>query len=383
MVFQDFNLNPQIIKAIDKQKYKKPTPIQEKAIPAILSGKDLLGCAQTGTGKTAAFAIPILQRLAKEDRACEGNRPIRALVLAPTRELAIQIGESFNTYGKHLMIQTGVIFGGVTPKRHIKVLKKEPDILVATPGRLIDLIEQGHVNLKRTEMVALDEADQMLEARMIQQVKDILLKLPKVRQNILFSATMPKAVMKLVHSILKNPIKIEAENELSNEVGIKQQVYFVEEPDKTSLLLQLLKDESFESVLVFTRTKKKADKVSKAINVANIRTKAIHGDKNQSERQKALELFKNKEIKVLVATDVAARGIDINKLSHVVNMDIPSVPETYIHRIGRTGRAGMSGSAISFCSNQERTLLKDIERLQDKSIEVVKLIQENGSSKKI
>lgn len=371
MLFQDFNLNPSIIKAIEDEHYKKPTPIQEKAIPALLSGKDLLACAQTGTGKTAAFAIPILQRLAKEHGACEGNRPIRALVLAPTRELAIQIGENFNTYGQHLMIQTGVIFGGVTPKRHIKVLKKEPDILVATPGRLLDLIEQGYVHLNHVEMFVLDEADQMLEARMIQQVKEILLKLPKVRQNMLFSATMPKEVMKLVHTILKNPVKIEVKREHLNKIEIKQQVYFVEEPDKTSLLLQLLKEQPFESILVFVRTKKKADKVSKAINVSNIRTKAIHGDKSQSERQKALELFKNKEIKILVATDVAARGIDIHQLSHVVNMDIPSVPETYIHRIGRTGRAGMSGTAISFCSDEERLFLKAIEKLQGQSIEVI------------
>lgn len=372
MLFQDFNLKPPIIKAIEMQAYKKPTVIQEKAIPAILSGKDLLGCAKTGTGKTAAFAIPILQKLANNKMECEENHPIRALILAPTRELAIQIAESFNTYGQNLMIQTGVIFGGVTPKRHIKVLKKEPDILVATPGRLIDLIDQGCVNLNSVEMFVLDEADQMLEDRMIQQVKDILFKLPQARQNMLFSATMPKAVMKLVHSILKNPIKIEVKDETSHKVDIKQQVYFVEEPDKTSLLLKLLKEQTFESVLVFVRTKKKADKVSKAINVSNIRTKAIHGDKNQSERQKALALFKNKEIKVLVATDVAARGIDIDKLSHVVNMDIPSVPETYIHRIGRTGRAGMSGTAISFCSNDEKEFLKEIEKFQGKSIEIVK-----------
>lgn len=360
------------MKAIEDQKYKKPTGIQEKAIPLLLSGKDLLGCAQTGTGKTAAFAIPILERLSKDKRENEGAKPIRALVLAPTRELAIQIGESFTTYGQYLDLQTGVIFGGVTPKRHIKVLKREPDILVATPGRLLDLIEQGHVDLKCIEMFVLDEADQMLDAAMIQHVKQIISKLPKARQNMLFSATMPKVVMKLADSILRNPIKIKAEGETLDKIEIKQHVYFVEEPDKTSFLLQLLKEQAFESVLIFTRTKKKADKVSKAINVANMRSKAIHGDKNQSERQKALELFKNKEIKILVATDVAARGIDIDKLSHVVNMDIPNVPETYIHRIGRTGRAGMSGTAISFCSNEEKDYLKEIEKLQGKSLEVSK-----------
>ncbi|MEG0708279.1 MAG: DEAD/DEAH box helicase, partial [Cellulosilyticaceae bacterium] len=353
MLFHDFNLNPSIIKAIEDQQYKNPTPIQEQAIPPILSGKDLLGCAQTGTGKTAAFAIPILEKLSKEIINPDESHPIKALILAPTRELAIQIEESFKLYGQHLAIQTGVIFGGVTPKRHIKVLKREPHILVATPGRLLDLIQQGYVNLNSIEMFVLDEADRMLDFGMIDDVKKIITSLPKARQNLLFSATMPKEVMKLVHSILKNPIQIEIKSEISNEIEIKQQVYFVEEPDKTALLLDLLKNQSFESVLVFARTKKKADKISKAINVENIRTKAIHGDKNQSERQKALELFKNKEIRILVATDVAARGIDIDKLSHVVNMDIPNVPETYIHRIGRTGRAGMSGTAISFCSNEE------------------------------
>lgn len=368
MLFHDFNLNPSIIKAIEDQNYKKPTEIQQKAIPVLLGGKDVLGCARTGTGKTAAFAIPILEKLSKEIRQSEEEHPIRALVLAPTRELAIQIGESFTVYGQDLSIETGVIFGGVTPKRHIKVLKRKPDILVATPGRLVDLVEQGHVHLNSVEMFVLDEADQMLDASMIRQVKDILSKLPKERQNMLFSATMPNEVMKLAHSLLKNPIKIEVEKEPSSEVEIKQEVYFVEEPDKTALLLKFLKEQPFESVLVFVRTKKKADKVSKAINVANIRTKAIHGDKNQSERQKALELFKNKEIKVLVATDIAARGIDIDQLSCVVNMDIPNVPETYIHRIGRTGRAGMSGMAISFCSQEEKIFLKDIEKLQGNCI---------------
>ncbi|PKM94630.1 MAG: DEAD/DEAH box helicase [Firmicutes bacterium HGW-Firmicutes-1] len=373
MVFQDLKLNPSIIKAIEDQKYEKPTPIQEKAIPSILSGKDLLGCAQTGTGKTAAFAIPILQMLSEDSIDHEVYNQIKALVLAPTRELAIQIGESFQTYGQHLNIQTGIIYGGVTPKRHIKVMKREPNILVATPGRLLDLIEQGYVDLNSIKMFVLDEADRMLDLGMIRDVKNIISKLPKERQNLLFSATMPQEVSKLVHSILRNPVKIEVKSnsKTSNEMDIKQQVYFVDEPDKTSLLLHLLEDKSFESVLVFARTKMKADKVSKAINIKNIRSKAIHGDKNQSERLKALERFKNKEIRVLVATDVAARGIDIEKLSHVVNMDIPNVPETYIHRIGRTGRAGMGGTAISLCSNQETAFLKDIEKLQGKSIEVV------------
>ncbi|MGL4345310.1 MAG: DEAD/DEAH box helicase [Cellulosilyticaceae bacterium] len=368
MLFNDFDLNPLIIQAIEEQKYKNPTPIQQKAIPALLEGKDILGCAKTGTGKTAAFAIPILHRLAKEGHGCESPRQIRALVLAPTRELAIQIGENFERYGEYLDIGTGTIFGGVTPKRHIKVLKREPDILVATPGRLLDLIEQGHVSLKAVEMFVLDEADQMLDAAMVKQVKAIISHLPKVRQSLLFSATMPKEVQKLAQSLLNKPIKIEVKNEGSEEEGIQQYVYRVEEPDKTALLLKLLKAKSFGSVLVFTKTKKKADKVSKAINVSNIRTKAIHADKSQSERQKALALFKDKEISVLVATDVAARGIDIDQLSLVVNMDIPNVPETYIHRIGRTGRAGHVGCAISFCSEEEEPFLKNIEALQGKQI---------------
>ena len=373
MKFQDFGLDQAIIQGIEGQNYQVPTSIQEQAIPVLLSGKDLVGCAQTGTGKTAAFAIPILQNLLKEDRTMDqdGKRPIRALVLAPTRELAIQIGEQFNHYGAHLGIEVGVIFGGVTPKRHIKVLKREPEILVATPGRLFDLVEQGFVKLEQVGMFVLDEADQMLDEAMIKQVKNIIAELPKNRQNILFSATMPNKVMKLVRTILKNPVKIEVEKSLDGEVEIKQQVYFVDEVDKTARLLQLLKTETFESVLIFTRTKKKADKVSKAINVANIRNKAIHGDKSQSERQKVLELFKQKEIKILVATDVAARGIDIDKLSHVINMDIPNVPETYIHRIGRTGRAGQRGTAISFCSKDELAWLREIEKLQDKQLEVM------------
>lgn len=365
MIFQDFELDQAIIRGIQEQGYEEATSIQAQAIPVLLSGKDLVGCAQTGTGKTAAFALPILQQLLNEAREGneEDNKQMRALVLAPTRELAIQIGEQFECYAAHLDIKVGVIFGGVTPKRHIKVLKKEPQILIATPGRMLDLVQQGFVKLEHIKIFVLDEADQMLDVAMVKQVKNIIAQLPKKRQNILFSATMPKEVMKLVQGLLRNPVKIQVDAPKEDKIKIKQQVYFVEEVDKTARLLQFLKTEAFESMLIFTRTKKKADKLSKAINVANIRTKAIHGDKNQSERQKALELFKQKEIKILVATDIAARGIDIEKLSHVINMDIPNVPETYIHRIGRTGRAGQSGTAISFCSNEEREWLKEIENL--------------------
>ncbi|PKM53739.1 MAG: DEAD/DEAH box helicase [Firmicutes bacterium HGW-Firmicutes-5] len=372
MIFKDLGIIPSLLKAIEEQKYKDPTPIQRGAIPPLLEGRDFLGCARTGTGKTAAFAIPILQQLSKKEHNPEAFNRIQALVLAPTRELAIQIGESFTTYGKYLEIRTGVIYGGITPKRHIKVLKREPHILVATPGRLLDLFEQGYVDLSHVEMFVLDEADRMLDLGMVKDVKSILSKLPKKRQNMLFSATMPDEVMKLVHTILKNPVSIKVKSTPVKKPKIKQVLYYVDEPDKTSLLLHLLKETSFESVLVFVRTKKKADKVSKAINQQNIRSKAIHGDKNQSERLKALELFKNKEARVLVATDVAARGIDIDRLSHVINMDIPSVAENYIHRIGRTGRAGLSGTAISFCSNQEIPYLKAIEKLQHQKISVEK-----------
>lgn len=373
MTFTDLNLNSDIIKTIEAQDYQKPTLIQEKAIPELLNGKDLLGCAKTGTGKTAAFTIPIVQRLLENQGEGVGGRPVRALILAPTRELAIQIGEYIEVYTCHTTLQVGVIFGGITPKRHIKVMKREPDIIVATPGRLLDFVEQGHINLEAVEIVVLDEADQMLDEAMLQTVKKIKMKLPKERQTVLFSATMPKEVMKLANSFLKNPIKIGAEVTATDKVDINQLVYYVEEPDKANLLLQWLKEQSYESVLVFVRTKKKADQISKRINVANIRNKAIHGDKSQSERQKALALFKNKEIKVLIATDVAARGIDIDKLSHVVNMDIPSVPETYIHRIGRTGRAQMHGTSLAFCSQEELPYLKAIEELQGKSLKEITL----------
>ncbi len=372
MTFKDLNLNQLIIKAIEDKDYKDPTKVQEKAIPAILSGSDLLGCAHTGSGKTAAFALPILDVLFKSTETLEGPKLIRSLILAPTRELAIQIGESFEAYSSYLDLKIGVVFGGITPKQHIKVLKREPDILIATPGRLLDLIGKGYADLSRVEIFVLDEADQMLDKKTQEDVKKVIAKLPSKRQNILFSATMPDKVMKIVRSILINPVKIDDKTSSKKGADIDQQVYFIEEPEKTSFMISLLKHNSFESVLIFTRTKKKADKVCKAINIQNIRSKAIHGDKNQSERLKALELFKNKEIKVLVATDVAARGIDISKISCVINMDIPDVPETFIHRIGRTGRAGVSGIAISLCSIAEKNSLKKIEDLQGKSIKVMK-----------
>jgi len=374
MTFKDLNLSSQIIKGIDDQSYKQPTPIQEKAIPPLLDGKDLLGCAQTGTGKTAAFAIPILERLFKSTMGEEDQSKIKALVLAPTRELAIQIGESFEAYGAHTQLKIGVIYGGITPKRHIKVLKREPNILVATPGRLLALTNQGHADLSHVEIFVLDEADRMLDLGMIRDVKIIISKLAKKRQNIFFSATIPKEITKLINSILKNPVKVTIKASEKKRLKIKQEVYFVEPPDKTSLLAELLEDQSYESVLVFTKTKRKADRISKALNKKNIVSKAIHSDKNQSERLRALGRFKNKEMRVLVATDIAARGIDIDKLTHVINLDMPSVAETYVHRIGRTGRAGTEGMAISFCSEKEKEFLKDIEKLIGQSINVVRVL---------
>jgi ATP-dependent RNA helicase RhlE len=362
MLFKDFQLNPMIQKALQDQHYKIATPIQQKAIPLLLEGKDLLGCAQTGTGKTAAFALPILEKLIEIKNIPDKKTPIRALVLAPTRELALQIGESFQKYGKYLDVRIAVIFGGVTPKHQIKAMKRDPNIIVATPGRLVDLVEQGYIDLSHIDMLVLDEADRMLDLGMSKDVKKIVSLLPEKRQNMLFSATMPKEVTSLVNNILKNAVKVEVSISSKEKSDINESVYFVNEPHKTSLLLKLLEDELIESVLIFTKTKGRANKVSKVINNANIRTKAIHGGKKQQTRKDALEMFKTKKIRILIATDIAARGLDINDITHVINMDLPQVPETYIHRIGRTGRAGKTGVAISFCSVQEVEFLQAIEK---------------------
>jgi len=375
MTFEQMKLHPKIIMAMEEKNYKKPTPVQIQAIPSILKKRDLLGIANTGTGKTAAFAIPILQQLALHPKE-EGNfNKVKALLLAPTRELAIQIGQSFEAYGKYLDLSIGVVFGGVTPKRHIKVMRREPDILIATPGRLIDLDERGYVDFSEVGILVLDEADRMLDLGMAKDVERILNRLPKKRQNLLFSATMPDKVQQLTDNILKNPVRVHIKSIPSKKAKISQKVYYVDPPEKTFLLIDLLKEGRMKSVLVFVKTKKQADKVCKAVNVANIsgiRARAIHGDKSQMERQKVMEMFKGKEIQVLVASDVAARGIDIDNLTHVINMNIPTVPETYVHRIGRTGRAGKSGIAISFCSLDETDELKAIEKHQKQQILVVK-----------
>jgi ATP-dependent RNA helicase RhlE len=372
LLFKDLNLIMPIQRALKDEKYSEPTPIQEKAIPSILAGRDLLGCAQTGTGKTAAFAIPILQTLTREISGPRNTRQISALILAPTRELAIQIGESFETYGLYLNLRTIVIYGGVSQHNQTRELRTGADILVATPGRLLDLIGQGFIKINQVKMFVLDEADRMLDMGMVHDVKRIIAQLPEQRQNMLFSATMPQGVSQLVSSILIDPVRIEVKPNTTTAKKINQGVYFVDEKDKIALLIHLLKNKAIVSVLVFTRTKRRADKVSKALVKEGIGAQAIHGDKSQNARQAALNGFKNREFRVLVATDVAARGIDVEELSHVINFDLPNIPETYVHRIGRTGRAGMGGVALSFCDNQEKEFLRDIEKLTAKPIEVIK-----------
>ena len=370
MLFKDLNIIEPILRSIEEAGYEKPTAIQEKSIPAILNGRDILGCAQTGTGKTAAFAIPILQSIIEEKKT-NNDRNLKALIVAPTRELAIQIGENVTTYSKYLDIKSTVIFGGVNQSSQVRKIKSGIDVLIATPGRLIDLSNQRHVDLKNVKYFVLDEADRMLDMGMIHDVKKIISRLPKERQNLLFSATMPKEVMKLVNSILKNPIKVEVQPASSTVDIISQGAYMVSKKNKKSLLVHLLKDESIKSVIVFSRTKHGANKIAKDLNHVGIEAAAIHGNKSQSQRQLALNNFKEGNIRVLVATDIAARGIDIDELSHVINYDLPDVAETYVHRIGRTGRAGASGVAITFCDEEEKAMFRSIEKVIGKSIPVL------------
>lgn len=373
MLFENLNIIEPIQKALKAEGYTKATPIQTKAIPHLLEGKDLLGCAQTGTGKTAAFAIPILQSLSYEQRNLKGNRPIKALILAPTRELAIQIGDSFQSYGKHLGLRTLTIFGGVSQHPQTRALTQGIDILVATPGRLLDLINQKFVRLNQIKHFVLDEADLMLDMGMLQDVRKIIKYMPAERQNMLFSATMPTEIAKLAGSILKNPVKV-AITPISSAVEvIEQNIYYVNKSNKISLLIHLLKNKSIISALVFSRTKHGADKIVKSLEKAGYQAQAIHGNKSQNARQLALNNFKERKTRILVATDIAARGIDIEELSHVINFNLPEVPETYVHRIGRTGRAGLGGIAISFCDQEEMPLLDGIEKLVSKSIPVVEV----------
>ncbi len=371
MLFEDLNLITPINKALKTEGYVKPTPIQEAAIPTILEGKDFLGCAQTGTGKTAAFAIPILQILCGRQKVIKGPKNIKALILAPTRELAIQIGESFTAYGEHMNLTSAVIFGGVSQKKQTDALKDGVDILIATTGRLLDLMQQKYINIHHVEMFVLDEADRMLDMGFLRDVKKIIAQLPKIRQTMLFSATMPPEISKLVDSILVDPVKVAVTPVSSTIELIEQSVYFVDKKDKKPLLIHLLKDKSIVSALVFSRTKHGANKITKDLNNVGIEAQAIHGNKSQSARQLALNNFKAGITRVLVATDIAARGIDVDELSHVINFDLPNIPETYVHRIGRTGRAGLGGVALSFCDEEEKPFLKDIQKVISKSIPVI------------
>ncbi len=371
MSFENLQLIEPILRALKTEGYVTPTPIQEQAIPLILERKDLLGCAQTGTGKTAAFAIPILQILYEEQKLTKGPRSIKSLILTPTRELAIQIAESFTAYGKHTGLRHTVIFGGVTQKKQTDALQAGVDILIATPGRLLDLMNQKFVHLHHVSLFVLDEADRMLDMGFIHDVKKVISKLPAKRQTLFFSATMPPEISKLADTILVNPAKVAVTPVSSTVDTIDQSIFFVDKDNKKSLLIHLLKDPTVRSALVFTRTKHGADKITKDLVRAGIIAEAIHGNKSQNARQRALNNFKTKSTRVLVATDIAARGIDVEDLSHVINFELPNVPETYVHRIGRTGRAGLSGVSFSFCDAEEKEFLRDIHKLINKSIPIV------------
>jgi len=371
MTFKELNLIEPILQAVEREGYETPSPVQTQAIPLLLAGRDLLACAQTGTGKTAAFAIPILQTLYKQRINSIKKRTLQALILTPTRELALQIFQSFQAYGRYTELKAAVIFGGVSQAPQVNSLRAGIDILVATPGRLNDLLGQNLCDLSNISMFVLDEADRMLDMGFIHDVKKIIAKLPQIRQNLLFSATLPKEIATLAASFLNNPVTVEVTPAYSTVDAISQFVYFVDKNNKSPLLIELLKDTAIESALIFSRTKHGADKIRKALNAAGIIADAIHGNKSQTARQNALLAFKEGRVRVLVATDIAARGIDIEQLSHVINYDLPNEPETYIHRIGRTGRAGFSGIAISFCDFDEKVYLKDIQKLIKKEITVI------------
>lgn len=371
MEFKDFGLISNLQEAIDEIGYTTPTPIQQQAIPIILDEKDLVGTAQTGTGKTAAFAIPIINYLHRLVSNSKRTKRIRTLVLTPTRELAIQIKDNFEAYAKYTKIKTSVIFGGVSQVPQVEALKQGMDVLVATPGRLLDLHKQGFIDLNHLHHLVLDEADLMLDMGFINDVKKVLKLTPENRQTLLFSATMPIAIRELADTFLKNPKYVSVAPVSSAADIVKQKVYLVEKEDKRKLLLHVIQNENLKNVLIFTRTKGGADNVTRFLKKNNVAAEAIHGDKSQEARQRVLTNFKNKEIDVLVATDLASRGIDIDLLPYVINYELPNVPETFVHRIGRTGRAGNEGMAISFCSKDEKTYLQDIEKLIRKKIKVV------------
>jgi ATP-dependent RNA helicase RhlE len=371
MNFTSLGLIDPILKALDDQGYSHPTPIQKRSIPILLKRKDLLGSAQTGTGKTAAFSIPIIQHLHQDGNQGKGRRKIRALIVTPTRELAIQIGENFTAYGKYTNLKNTVIFGGVKQTAQTNALREGVDVLVATPGRLLDLIDQGFISLKYIKYFVLDEADRMLDMGFIHDIRRIIDLLPNRRQSLFFSATMPPDIVKLSRKILGDFEQVVIKPEQTTAEKVDQELYYIAKKAKPKLLVHLLREEEFDSVLIFTRTKHGANRVVKLLYKKKITAAAIHGNKSQSARQKALGDFKSGELQVLVATDIAARGIDVEQLSLVINYELPNIPETYVHRIGRTGRASASGRAISFCDMEERAYLKDIQKLIKQKIEVI------------
>jgi ATP-dependent RNA helicase RhlE len=372
MSFSKFNLTDNIQKALAAEGYTIPTPIQEMAIPAILEGKDIIGCAQTGTGKTAAFALPVLHILQNERVERKFRKKIKALVLTPTRELAQQISESFRKYGNNSGIRNTVVYGGVSQNLQTQKLNKGVDILIATPGRLLDLIQQKYISLDDVKVLILDEADRMLDMGFIHDIRKITALVPQKRQTLFFSATMPPEIIKLSKDILNDPVKITVTPDKPAVESVRQELYYVSRSNKRNLLLHLLQNDTVSSALVFTRTKNSAERISKYLNTVSINADAIHGDKSQNARQRALDKFKANKTKVLVATDVASRGIDVRKLSHVINFDIPEESETYIHRIGRTGRAGLEGIAISLCDEEERSYIREINKLIKIPIPVVR-----------
>ncbi|MGL2963943.1 DEAD/DEAH box helicase [Flavobacterium sp. RSB2_4_14] len=372
MLFEDLSLSKSIQRAVFEEGYTSPTPIQEKAIPFILAGKDLVGCAQTGTGKTAAFAIPIIHNLHRMIGSSKKTKEIRCLVVTPTRELAVQIGESFDTYGKYTNIRQLTVFGGVSQVPQVDQLKKGVDILIATPGRLLDLHKQGFIDFDNLHYLVLDESDLMLDMGFINDVRKIVKLVPTNRQTLLFSATMPMAIRELADTFLNKPEYVSVTPVSSTAEIIEQQIYFVDKENKRGLLYHLIRNENLNNVLVFVRTKHGADNVVKALKKHGVNAEAIHGDKSQTARQRVLDHFKNKEITVLVATDIAARGIDIESLPYVINFDLPNIPETYVHRIGRTGRAGNGGISISFCAKDEEPYWKDIQKLIKVNVKTIK-----------
>lgn len=371
MTFKDLGIIEPILKALEAEGYTHPTPIQEQSIPILLNRKDLLGCAQTGTGKTAAFSIPIIQHIHNSKIHVKGKRKITALIVTPTRELAIQIGENCSKYSKFTHVNNTVIFGGVKQGAQTNALRNGVDILVATPGRLLDLMNQGYISLKDIKHCVLDEADHMLDMGFIHDIRKIIAALPDKRQSLFFSATMPQSIVKLSHSILGNPEKVTIKPKQATAEKVEQALYYVSKKSKTKLLTHIIQENDIDSVLVFSRTKHGANKIVKQLGKVQIKAEAIHGNKSQGARQRALENFKNRDTRVLIATDIAARGIDVDELELVINYDLPNVPETYVHRIGRTGRAKKSGLAISFCNIEERAYLKDIQKLIDQKIPVV------------